>query len=142
MHTYTHTSCIDPSEQANAGMWKKWDRFHKNISPGGSWNSTAWCKDYINVRTHLTLLCGCGAHCFEALCYSERPRHSPSSQEQFSPDERAFVNLLLQKDPRCRIRLDLLAKAARGGLPRCSMLIVVAPGSWLGGWFKGQTDAR
>ena len=38
------------------------------------------------------------------------------SQEQFSPDERAFLNLLLQKDPRCRIRLDLLAKAARGWL--------------------------
>ena len=42
-----------------------------------------------------------------------------SSQEQFKPDERAFINLLLQKDPRCRVRLDLLAKAARGRLYVC-----------------------
>jgi len=75
--------------KSNAAMWKKWDKFHRNISPGGSWNSTAWCRDYIN--------------------------------EQFKPDERAFINLLLQKDPRCRVRLDLLAKAARGdmkGVPK------------------------
>merc|ERR1719181_2410017 len=79
---------VDPFK-ANKAMWRKWDRFHKNISPGGGWNSTAWCRDYIN--------------------------------EQFKPDERAFINLLLQKDPRCRISLALLAQAARGdmeGVPK------------------------
>ena len=44
---------IHPSNQSNAAMWKKWDKFHRNISPGGSWNSTAWCRDYINVRAYM-----------------------------------------------------------------------------------------
>ena len=52
--------CSGPMHlQSNRGMWKKWDQFHKNISPGGAWNSTDWCRDYINVRTHIRSVCAC-----------------------------------------------------------------------------------
>ena len=44
---------IHQSDQTNAKMWHKWDKFHRNISPGGGWNSTAWCRDYINVRAYM-----------------------------------------------------------------------------------------
>ena len=46
---------IHPSDQSNAEMWRKWDKFHRNISPGGGWNSTAWCRDYINVRAYMCM---------------------------------------------------------------------------------------
>ena len=65
--------------------------------------------------------CGCITAWHICVCEETNASLSRaiSSQEQFKPDERAFINLLLQKDSRCRVRLDLLAKAARGRLYVC-----------------------